>query len=535
MNRPQTSSIWDRLLPWAVALILLLFYLSFEQANLHDDSIMFLSEYASRDALVHPYHISFSYILGIYLWFGRALGLANLSAGLLFVGVIASLSLVFYYRLLRRVGVGIWMAGLFTALLGLSATVIEFATTVELYALCLLAVILSLYAFLSVTGRRKKRDTLGLWLSCFFVLSLHAGFSLWVAAIYLTLIWRDRSDRLKALSWLFQAGATAAVYTGWLFFEGRLETIFLDQNIGFFNTYWSKEAPGNFVWLLFRAPLFQFALFAGLLTFPAPAGWQALRKRMPEVGQLGVLATAGFFCCYAAWVTDVGAFYIPLLPVWGLFAACAMERWLHSRAWPLLAFLFAPGYALLFMVVPLGNDHNGFSLQNIAWVSAFYVTAALLLFTGNRLIQDKAFKNSPFIPMAVFTLVAVGMTGLAYLPRTIELSKPNKISAALIEFAEQAPGNARLVAGVWSTRAHVQTNRECIDAKTLDQKGTAQLARWLQESQIENGNPVYFDSHCHDCREDIWKGMIETVSPLSNWQFVPMRTKQHIFYRVDPK
>lgn len=524
------------IIPWLLFLFFFCFYLLFAQANPPNNSLEFISLWVDQDIREHPHHLIWGKWVACCSYLGEAIGLREMTTGLVQVALMMSLSLCLYFRFLCRLGMGLWIAGLFSSLLGLSGAAMQYATCVEPYGACLFAILLSLFAFQSLLERDNPRNRIWLWLTGLLVLSLHAGLAFWILALYLTLFWRDRSSPGKACSWILQGAALAMVFLLCLYLAGCFNPRNDERADRFLAAYWMTESDAGVWWYLLKAPLFQMALYAGLLVYPLCRGWRVFRGNQPDLFRLCVLSTLFFYGCYAFWVTERGRFFIALFPLWGLMAAWGSVSILQSRKASVLAILGAILYSGLFLFLPLFGEvqsNMGFSLLlAIAFILVCIVSCFFRQQEDSR--KESLLNEASSKARIVYGIIALILTASVYLPHAWSLTKPDEAGLALEEFVANTSEDARLVTGVWQLHAEAQTGRECIDATPLDQRVVDTLTHWLRECGQPDKPPLFFDPPCHEYRQEIWKAGSGVEPPLSEFEFVPLKTEHCIFYRVVP-
>ncbi len=557
MSPDSSRALLQKSIPWLLFGFFFSFYLIFHQANPPYDSGAFVAWW--RDGVVewlHPHHPLFAYGMAWTLAAGRAAGLSAMGAGLVHVAFFTAFSLALFYMFLRRCGVGTTISACFAAMLGLNSTVLINATSVELYASSLFAIMLSLHAFLSVARKKTTLNLAVLWLLCLVVVSLHAGYAMWVLAIYLTLAWRDRRDLSKGFVWLAQGAAAGVVFIGWLYLADVLSAKALVDTKSFYEQFWMRPEDGGVLWRCVRAPLYDFSSFAGLILFPAMAGLAAFRKTQYDMARFFVISTIGFFSFYTFWVPDHGSFYLPLQPVWGLFAALALERFLKQTNKKGLALLLLgmAVYAILFVWLPFERSHKPNGLSELAtWVLgvSFLPVLALSWLGGIRLRRAV----EPETPGRGNALIYAGSVLLAscliYLPGVFLLLKPNADTLLLWSFRDlDTPSGARLVTRLTDFRPEAVTERECLTAPNIFASPPSpddyehfnkQFNRWLDESGHPD-TPLYFDDTCHLYRDWLWAiNLVWTrdngkdLLPHEQFDFTPVESGDFVFYRAAPK
>jgi len=535
----------DVLLPGGLCLALLLFYLAASQPIPTFDTRVFLHSYASFHHKIHPHHPLFGYVLAPWLLAGRAAGLSLMTAGMLQSAAFAALSAALFHAWLRRHGLSRATALLFSVLLGLNASVIDVATTTEMYAACLFAVVLSLWAFDSVSRNPGRLNAFFLWICCFSLFALHVGFAFWVMALYLTLAWRGRRRPLNALAWILQAAAIPALLLLWLVLAGAVSASQAGATKAFFGRFWMQGEDGVLRRIV-AAPLYQFAMYAGFILFPAWVGWKWFRSRLPGLATAACLATLLFFMFYAFWVADRGVFYLPLLPLWGLFAALAVQKLAgKANGRPVLLVAGGVGYSVLFMLLPALPAVS--RSPALSWVLAFSYPAFCVctyLLMGH---SPRGGEDPPPAPtstpapkaMAVYACVAVLVSLAVYLPHVVQKRKPDVLTLFYRAVQANTPANARyvtLLSEMEGLRPAVQAERECfiVDPNEWDAAKARQLTQWLVESAQPGGAPVFFNQGAFARREDLlWRLEPGIGTPLADWAFTPVsvmgeNTEEHV-------
>lgn len=521
-------------------------YFAFAQRNLTFDGAMFLTAFTDREYQPHPHHPLFGRVLRGAVAAGEAAGLSAWRAGAAQAACFAALAGLCFHGLLRRAGVSPAVALGFQFLFCFNAPVLVNATSVELYAAALFATTLSARAFAREARRPSVAGAAVLFATSLAVVALHVGFAFWVLATYLALAAGDRGVARRVLR-VAEGAAVAGCVVAWIALEGALHAETAKKTTSFLAEFWTFDSIGGAVRRVFEAPLFFFASQVGLLAIAAPFGLaSAARDRAPEA-RLAILATLLFFGFYSFWTPDEGGFFLPLLPVWGLFGAIGVDRALRSgRREFAIAIAVAWVYGLLFLVaarsVPPEDSATRLALAG-GWIAFAVASARLGRFP--RPSSGRPMDNMDFMDdldctddldfgrastevepasgacsrgaapsaarVAGWTASAVALSVAAFSFRLVEFRRPDDATAKLEAFLAISPPGARLVADVPGLRARFQAEgRETLpaleewdDAEGMTRK-RATLARWLQESVGPRGVPLYFDEACRRAIRFVW-------------------------------
>ncbi len=512
LNPATTSSVnrLDRLLPWLLAIVLLGIYLALRQANLTYDEAAFLAWYHDPSGnLMHRLHPAWGYLLCGWLQLTQAAGLTLVAGGKLQAALATALSLVLFYRLLRRQRISPAIAACFMLLMGLNATFLEFATTVELYGVLMVATMLGLLAFDSELKRPGPAGAAGLWLACLAMVAIHPGWAFLVLAIYLALAWGERGRPRRAAGRIAEGAAVALIVGGWIVLAGGLGAEHRQEAHAFISGYYGPKGE----WGLLGSPLWQPYLTlihnSGLLLYPAI--WTAVRERRRLNGWFIALlvATATYFIVFGGWPADMGEFFTPLQPLWAFFAARGIDRWsgLLPRRGRLLAAGLA-GYAVL-VAAPF------FNWPLAPFVIAFWAYVALSVIAARWSEWRPSPPPAPVAQQLGLALAMVALTLAFYMPRALAMREPDDVRLRLDAFMRIAEPEARLVTIQPGNRPFARTMRETIAPLQHEPDTPARrqdlklLARWLHEARA-GGPPVYIDPY-------VWLRHDELDLPV-NWE-----------------
>lgn len=496
MTSPAKTSTLDRIIPWIIGAALTIVYTALAQANLKHDGAAFITWYYER-GMPHQQHPIFGYYLYLCLKLGQASGLTLVRAGLLQSALAAAAAAGLYFCWLRRLAIATETAALFTLLFALSGTVLEIATTVELYGVTLLVVIVSLHAWLGEVRKPGIRGAVGLWVSCLLIVMLHVGWALWVLVVYLSLAWRERARRRRALFRVGE-GALVAAALGLWFVAGRH---FGGLGLEYQKTFYSAFAPAGInlltpFWTVFVGLIVN----GGLVLFPAIAAAFRYRHKNSNLFVLWAMATAVFFVIFGFWPADRGEFYLPVLAVWGFFAARAAQEWSRDSNTSMHYTATAIGYALMLWAGMRVGE---------AWLIAlfFWIYAAASARWGWVEAIRKQ-KQPVGNPRALLACLLIGVTLVLYLPQAISETRPNAVTKRLNVFNKIAPRDARLVTAIAPYVAFAQTGHPTqaplADPFAYDFHNTRQyLASFIEDARA-GGPPIWMDEASWNNREKIF-------------------------------
>lgn len=524
MNSTPKTGTFGRFHPWLIGAALFAVYTALAQANLTFDGAAFITWYYDF-GMPHPQHPLFGYYFNLCLKLGRASGLTLVQAGLLQSALTASTAVALYSCWLRRLKVGAGTAVVFTLLLGLTGTVIEIATTVELYGVALLAVVLSLHAWLGEARAPKAIGAIALWFACLAVVMLHVGWALWVLAVYLSLAWHERARRRRALVRLGEGAAVALALGLWF----TLDRQFAGTNLFNLKTFFAAFAPDR----LDLSKPFQ-TLFAGLiangglLLFPAIAAAFRERRAYPALFGLGAAATVVFFLLFGFWPADRGEFYLPVLAVWGFFAARAADDWMCNGQSARPFMLAALAYAALLLAA---------SRMQESWLPAlvFWVYAAASARWG--WVQARGADGvSTTGPRLLPRFVLLGLTLALYLPPALGQLRPTAATLRLNLFRSVAPPGARLVTALSPHMAFAQTGHPAqaplANAFLFDVHNTRKfLALWVEAARA-GGAPIWMDEPSWKNRDKIFNFPGEQPIPWQDLAVVQYHADGEVFYEL---
>jgi len=547
-TQPTRITGRDILIACTAGFIGSLFFLALTQRNPTYDGAAFLAAFdeSPRPSLAH--HPLFGYLLWGFISVGRVLGVGVILSGQIFAAVFGGLSIALFHLLLRRHGIAQFGAVTYALLLALNMTVLENATSVELYTPALAAIVLSLHALRSVVLSPGARSTLLLLVSCLLVTLLHLGFSLWVFALFVALAITS-GDWKNALQWIMRGAMVLAALVLWLFADGHLVGEGLEKQSEFFGAHGQLEDFPSALWYLFVRPLLYFGRYAGLILFPATLGLVILyRERRVEFWLAG-LAGVIFWGVFSFWACDFGSFFAPLLPILGLGAAMALEavlkRWGRQSGACLLSGLFI--YAYLFMFLPMHySDAAEPEALLVILTTAFWIAGCVIAGFAHW-ISTRSDIN-PESPVAhprrlqwAFGASAIVLSLLAYGPRMIELKQPDSATLLLEEFAGFASPRVRLVTHLPKFRPEVQTDRETLsavegwDSWEAMARNRKLLTQWVRETAAIPDRKLYLDHRMYQQRDFVFGDATtgnRTEIAMDRLTFTLIKTPSQPFYEV---
>ncbi|MEN6625395.1 MAG: hypothetical protein ABFD69_04100 [Candidatus Sumerlaeia bacterium] len=311
----------ERAQPLFIMAALMVAYAALASPNLTRDGAASIAWFHEH-GMMRPLHPLWGYFLSLCLNAGRAAGLTLMQAGQMQSALTAAAAGGMYFAWLRRLGVGMRTATLFAMIFGLSGTVLEIATTVDLYGVALLAVVLSLHAWLSEIKEPSPGGAAELWGACALVVGLHAAWAPWVLVIYVVLAWNERRRRARAAGRIIEGAAVGIAIGAWLAWGGYD----IARQGHFFSMLFEGGAASELIARPFATLFTGPVLNGGLLAVLAIPGVMVMRKNTPVMYRFILLATVLFFVCFGFAPPDRGECFLPVLALWGFAGALVVDR-----------------------------------------------------------------------------------------------------------------------------------------------------------------------------------------------------------------
>ncbi|MCE5230613.1 hypothetical protein LLG95_13615 [bacterium] len=521
------NSTLDRFQPWLIGAGMLVVYYALRQANLTYDGAAFITWFSNYPD-VHPQHPLFGYYFHLCMKLGEALRLTHAQVGNLQSALTAAAAVGLYYGWLRRLNISQSTATLFTFILAFAGTVLEIATTVELYGIALLTVMISLHAWLGELRKPNAPGALALFVSCWLIVMFHVGWALWVLVLYLSLAWSERAHRLRATGRIAEGAAIAMALVLWFILTNQ----FGARGMLYQKTFYSIYVPGsgNLFSLLkpFWTFFIGFVVNGGLLLFPAVAGAFRRRREMPGLFAAFVFGTLIFLVCFGFWPADRGEFYLPLALLWGCFAARAVEDYSRDKDFVLEFGLAAAIYAAaIFASIWIKQPHF------VAFLFWIYAAASVRLgWRASGMRPDLEPQPRPWVYHLLF-----GLTLALYLPPAIAQLKPNADTIRLNVFKEIAPLDARLITAIPPCTPYAQTGHPSqsplqFQSGTHDPHETRQfLAPWMNELRA-GGPTIWMDEIAFSRRDKIFNWPGQPPIPYKDLSVRRIDFKNEVFYEL---
>lgn len=529
---------------------LLCVYLPLRQANLTYDGASFLTLYSQAGSPGHAFHLYFGRVFHALLSIGDAAGIERSLAGSLQAALFMAAASAVFYCFLRRCGIPLAVSALFAFLLGFNATAVENATSVELYAITQLTVVLSLWTAKAELERPSIVGAALLTAACLAVLVLHVGFVLWVAAIYLVLAFDGKFEMRRAAIRSGQAVAVLSIFFLLLKFDRQFQSRTFEHSLQFFLQFWRKQTGLEIIATVVNAPLYDFAAYAGLVLFPATLGLATAPPQFRPLVSLLLAATILFFGLYSFWEVDLGSFYMPLFPIWGLFAALGV-RWVARLPVARLRWAALAIAAFYFLVFVWNNQPASaatrFEIERVHGLPLsilFWAVMLLPLVFRKRLIAISVEAAPPARwLMACWAVLAIAFSVAAFWRVPVQLLRPDHTTVVLDAFQKVAPKDSRLITSIEGNRPFAQTGAETIYFEwprmgyTIEETARIRevFIEWLSETKPPVSRALFFDRRAYVHRNRLWKEAKIKAINLDDLAFSPVQSGNYVFYSVELK
>ncbi|MEN6627048.1 MAG: hypothetical protein ABFD69_12555 [Candidatus Sumerlaeia bacterium] len=536
------SKISGRDAAWAAGLAALLAvaYASLIQFNLTWDGAFFVREElgAVRDPI--ETHLLFGPWLRLWLVAGAWLHLEPRVAGSLQSAVTMACAMGLFFLALRRCGTGRGWAAVFTLLMGCNAPVIENATTVEVYAPAVLAVMLSLHAFLGEAASPGRRGAIRLIAACILVAFCHAGYCFWILSAYLALGLYERRPARFALR-MAQGAVVVLALVAVKYAAARAGVDTANSVESMYRKFYLKQSVWMHAVNIAMAPADSIQAFAGLAIFPAVLGWRVARRRLGALAIHAVLSLILFIAFFHAWNIDFGNFYLPVMMPLGIFAALGCEAAFRNPAraprWPLgvLAML-----TVVLVILPFQD------FRFIGWIAGgqyrlwlgvmFYILVAAQWILAGRLERSAgAAGRRPGIPaMAGVSTVLLAVTLFCYLPMPLERLKPDQARDYSVAVKALMRGRdlsrQRLITGFFSCRVELETGITACSASWIGKRGSEvpqydqhPASEWIRDT-ARGTDPlqVWIDAGALAEARKLWNRGLMADIPIDLLEFRPV-------------
>lgn len=536
-----------------LALVLGVVYAALIQLNLTYDGAFFAYEELQPVRHHLAPHLIFGPWLRGVLWVGNGFAISPRVAGSLQSAGTMALAIALFYMALRRCAVSRPWGVLFSPLMGLNAPWIENATSVECYGVTMFAVMLSLHAFLSETRSPSARGAIFLLIANMLVVWAHIGFSFWVLSVYIALGIREGSGP-RILTRLAQGFAVLAALMATEWIANQFGSKASSEYDFMLTRFFRPQTLLSHLLNALIAPSESIQAFAGLALVPAALGLRLAWRRHRALALHTLVATLLFVAFYHAWRIDWGTFYLPAIVLLGIFAAIGCEAVFTGggRSAQIILVIIALVTAA-FIMLPY-QDYSFIPRWINGWerrapiAVLFYISVAAQWRLGTKLSKAETRQPHREITRAsiIFACVAIALTLLCYLPRPIELLKPDEMhhyAAAVRKLAAtQKPGTMRLITCFQPRRVELDTGvKSCssneIGIKADEQKryGPNRAAEWIRAA---NSLDVWIDSAAMLEARTLWpRGALKEI-PIDSLSFEPVTIDSptsRTFYRITPK
>lgn len=550
-NQQNKSPVsWrDAALALAIAAVLALVYALLIQASYTWDGAFLTKNALKPNEYFYATHLIFGPWLKLTMSVGAGLKLDPRVAGSVQSALTMAGTMALLFIAMRRCGVARGWAALFTLLVALNAPSLENATTVELYGLAMIAVMLSLHAFLSEARRPGRGGAWWLIAANIFVVWVQVGFAFWVLSQYVALAIHERNARRAVFRFA----------QGFCVLAGMLGGVWASRAIGLkeygaydymVSTFYQTQSLGSHALNFVLAPATWFQAFAGLAVFPAITGWLIERRRLSALAIHAALASILFFGFYHAWNVDWATFYMPLIVVWAIFAALGAQAALRSPDkrihWTLAVMALT---AAIFLIRPYQGR-----LVGLHWLYADpSFTLSGILFYAFALAQWRIAKrlsdvsdSQPIHPRVALAIgaAALAITLYAYLPRQLWLLQNDDGSEYVAAVRELLDGRdvsrERLITTFHPDRIEIETGLQACSWKMIGSRPSDgmlydqnPISEWIRDT----GRPtdplrVWIDAAVVPNAETYWnRGILEDI-PIDLLSFRPVTIGKFTFMEI---
>ncbi|MCL5269745.1 MAG: hypothetical protein M1457_04140 [bacterium] len=528
--------------------VFLLIYALLMQAPPTLDGVIYLYQAWARPRQFNHYHMLYVPLLSVAMDLGGWVGnFRAQTSGTMLSAAFMAVAAGLFYLLLRRAGIGVGLALIFALLFGLANPALENATTVEIYAPAMAAVLLTLHAFWREMEHPAARHAMALLGACALVALIHVGFCPWVLALYLSLSWVHRRRPRQALGYLLHGAAVLVILLLAIALAGPSARATGNQYAWMFGEYFNRMPPWRMLYRLLAAPMSDVNFNMGLALFPAIAGWPIMARRWPALAVLTAVATVLFLGFFSFWIVDCGNFYFAVLPLWTLLAAVATQAVIERGTGRQLAWFFVllaadAGIFLFALSPPLTRrEYDPMTLAPL-WVIGFYawLASAAWLLAVRR--EGPAARRTLSWTL-LFAFLALGAQATAYVPRLIKASRfggLGPVAAALLRIDPIPVNPVSLVTAYHEFGVLAQTRLptgglEMIGTSAAggDHAGRPTLDRWvLETARPSRPLHLWFDSAAMAYARTHWNDGAMRGIPLDLLDFERRDSGGFTFYRV---
>ncbi|MEN6627050.1 MAG: hypothetical protein ABFD69_12565 [Candidatus Sumerlaeia bacterium] len=557
MNPNRCSRFWaDWVLAFALMAVLVLVYIPFIQINLTWDGAFFIHEELKPVRHGIATHFLFGPWLRSCLLLGARFGIEPRIAGSIqsLVTMVAAMGL--FYVAMRRCGIGRPWAAAYTLLMGCNAPALENATTVEVYGVAMLAVMLSLHGFLNEARSPNFRGSAWLLAANILVAWVHVGFCFWVLGLYLAL---GLSERFVS-RFMLRLGQGLLVLLVLMGTKYQAKIVHLDLVFNYrymYHTFYHFQPCAQHLVNALLAPLDSIQAFAGLSIFPAVVGWRVMRGRLTALSLHAVVTSLLFVGFFHAWNTDFGVFYMPVMILWGIFAAHGCEAAFRSGDRAVQISLLALAcFAVACAILPFQDfrfvDNWIHGTPNRLWLGAlFYGFLIAQWLVAGRILNREAAPR-PVGPALAFTAAGMALAAsvFCFLPRPLfylRADETHEYTMAVRSLMRGRDlGHERLITAFQVERVEFETGVKACASTSLGHDFSDGVlfdqnlaSEWIRDGGYgENELHVWIDARALEDGAKYWKLGILNDIPIESLEFEPVavdcevKASLRAFYRI---